>query len=109
MDIILCYVTYPDKRNAIDLCNDMLSQKLIACYNIIPIHSGYMWDHVLQNDSEIVSILKTTANCIPLIESYLEKHHPYDIPCLLHWKSGVNSSYGKWVTENTLSPPPDIK
>ena len=95
MEIILIYCTCPDKDLADKIAEKLIMDKLVACSNCFPMTSKYIWDSVLQNDSEYILILKTINQKWELVKSSIEEMHTYEIPCIIKLTSEVNEAYGK--------------
>ena len=70
---------------------------MVACANLYPIQSTYWWKDSIQNESEWVSLVKTTENNWESIKSYVEKEHPYDVPCIMKTKVEANEMYENWI------------
>lgn len=103
MEILLFYVTFPNKEIANQICSILMDSKLIACFNLIPIESCYWWDGIQVKDSEIVGILKSSVELEDLIEEKIEALHPYETACIIRSKVKVNKSYGAWIASNTAN------
>ena len=101
MDIILIYVTNPDKETAQKIAGYLLDLKLIACYNIFPVESSYWWSGSMDSSDEYVSVLKTRAEYWETLRDEIEKNHPYEVPCILKIDVDANESYKKWIFEET--------
>lgn len=95
--MILVYVTYADEKTARKVTEHLLKGRLIACYNLVPVNSGYWWQGKIQNEDEFVSILKTIdQNWNKLTEEIL-KIHPAEVPCILKLQVEANEEYENWV------------
>ena len=101
MDMIeMFYITFPSSKVAKDLCDKLLLQKYIACYNLVPIEACYWWDGSVAHEEEIVAIAKSVQAKVTPITNWLEEHHPYDTPCIIHWGVNGNQKYVDWVRAN---------
>jgi len=77
--VVLC--TCPDFPTAESPATGLVEEGLAACVNILPeIRSIYRWRNEVQQDGEIVLMMKTGRETYPLLESWLIHHHPYDVP-----------------------------
>jgi len=101
MEIILFYTAVRDAEEAEKLGKEAVALKLAACANSFPIQSNYLWDGAMQQDAEIVLLLKTSDAKKESLRSFIEKNHCYDVPSILSWKVEVNAAYGNWVIEST--------
>ena len=97
MNITIFYVTFPNNEIALKFSEKLLLNKIIACYNISNIQSGYWWKEQIQNEKEFVAIYKTTQQNTLNLEKYINVHHPYEVPCIMRWEVEVNVAYGEWI------------
>jgi len=103
MSIISVYITFPDQEIAQRLVDQLLKEKLIACGNIFPIQSLYTWQDTIESENEYVSVVKTRESLWDSLIQYVEKNHPYKIPCIVKYVVETNLSYEKWVLESVKS------
>ena len=96
----MLYVTFPDKETALELSELLLSNKLIACYNLYEMTSGFWWEQKIDREEEVTVVMKTITLHIPEIVETIEKHHPYDTPCIVHFPIQANEKYAMWVINN---------
>ena len=100
MGMIMFYVTYPDESSAKSLTDHLLNERLVACANIYPMNSIYPWKGNIEKSSEYSVIYKTSYKNISKIETTIEKLHPYEVPCILHWEFSCNIGYERWLRSN---------
>ncbi|MBY5981260.1 divalent-cation tolerance protein CutA [Ferrimonas balearica] len=98
--VVLC--TCPDNASAERLADALLSQKLVACVNLLPgITSLYHWKGELCRDNEVQLVLKTRASCLPALETCIRAHHPYEVPEILalpvEWG---HRPYLEWINQH---------
>lgn len=101
MVIITLYVTHKNQEEADKVVNFLLERKLIACANFFPIVSRYWWKDKIENQDEIVSLLKTREENFEKVREEILKIHPYETPCILKIGAEANKSYGNWVMNET--------
>ena len=97
MSFIFVYVTAANKKEADMIGLHLLKKKLIACANIFPISSLYLWKGKVQKGNEYVIILKTVKSNYNKIKTEIEKIHSYDVPCIIQIPVTVNEKYGGWM------------
>jgi len=101
--ICVFYTTFSSEEEASQLSEKMVKGGFAACSNIQPIKSCYFWEGQFNKDDEVSCILKTTAELAASLMEQIERQHPYDLPCVLHWEVNVNQAYKEWVESNTKS------
>lgn len=90
----------PDNTNAI--VQALLSQKLAACVQVMPIRSHYVWQGVLREESEEMLFIKSRAEDYPAIEAAIRAVHDYDTPEILRFDVAAGEpSYLDWIGEMT--------
>lgn len=97
MGFIIVYVTNKNLKQAKKIAGHLLEKKLIACANFFPIKSSYWWKGNIENDKEIVSLLKTKKKNWKKIKTEVKKIHPYEIPCIIKLDVKVNKEYKNWI------------
>jgi periplasmic divalent cation tolerance protein len=97
--VILAFTTCPDEATAQTLAAALVQERLAACVNrIAGLRSTYFWDARLQDDSEILLIMKTTTGRLGELQARLTALHPYELPELLAIPvAGGNERYLDWV------------
>lgn len=97
--VILALSTCPDESLARQIAQTLVNEGLATCVNRVPgLHSTYLWDGQLQDDPEILLIMKTTAGRLGELEARLKALHPYELPELLAVPvTGGNERYLDWV------------
>jgi periplasmic divalent cation tolerance protein len=94
------YITHESIEKAKEFVSTGVKKGWIACGNIFPIQSYYMWQSNVVNDDEYVSIVKTGIHLIDKFTAYTEEVHPYDTPCIVHWTVKANGAYEQWIYDN---------
>lgn len=91
--------TAPSHELAESLANQLVEEKLAACVNIIPqLTSVYAWQGKIEQENESLLLIKTKAENFKLIQEFLNKSHPYDVPELISCNiDEVSASYGQWL------------
>jgi periplasmic divalent cation tolerance protein len=96
------FTTAESESDAKTLAKSLVAERLVACAQIVPIKSFYTWEGEVTEASELLLILKTTAEAYNRVQSYLEEHHPYDVPEILQVPITAGfDPYLRWMTENT--------
>ncbi len=103
MDQILVLTNVPDQTVAVNLAEYLVEQGLAACVNILaPCTSIYHWQGKTESTQEIPLLIKTTQARYMEIEAAICKHHPYELPEIIHVPiAGGLPAYLQWVSEET--------
>lgn len=97
--MILILTTFNDKKEAKEIGKKLLNNKLIACYNLIPVESAYWWKNKIQETNEVLMIMKTNRDFIE-VQKFISERHSYDVPEIVAVNpADVNKKYSKWVEE----------
>ena len=99
----LVLVTVPNNDVAETLAQQLISERLAACINILPgITSVYQWNNKIEKDSEVLLLIKTTTNVIDQLQKKVVELHPYELPefiCLAIEQG--SSDYLDWISQCT--------
>jgi len=97
--VILALTTCPDEASAQAIAAALVQERLATCVNrIAGVRSTYFWDARLQDEAEILLIIKTTAGRLDDLRARLGALHPYELPELLAIDvAGGNERYLDWV------------
>lgn len=95
--------TAGSKEEAQRLARGLVEAKLAACVQLLPIESFYVWNDKIQNDAEILLLVKTRRSSFAAIRAYMKRNHAYDTPELicLDVVEG-EQAYLDWIGANTL-------
>lgn len=98
-ELSFLYVTVPDMEIARVIAGGAIREKLAACANVLPQMTAiYEWDGDVEEETELVVILKTSRATAPALAQWVEEHHPYEVPCILElplWRG--NHDYVSWL------------
>jgi periplasmic divalent cation tolerance protein len=102
-ELFLALTTAPDPETARRLGHALVEEKLVACANLVPgLSSIYRWKGEVQNDAEVLLLLKTQRSRLPRLKERLPELHPYEVPELLALPIADGlASYYQWVVEET--------
>ena len=99
MDMRLVLVTHPSKEHAERITRGVIDAKLAACVLVADVKSFYNWEGQLNEDDEVVTILKTTTDKVEMLEKYIKTNHDYDVPAIISFQANANESYGNWLEQ----------
>jgi periplasmic divalent cation tolerance protein len=104
-DTLLVHCTCPDPEIGRELAGGLLQDRLAACVSIISgVTSVYSWKGQIQQDTECLLLIKTTARRYPPLERALRERHPYELPEIIAVpiEQGL-PAYLHWVEECTTA------
>ncbi len=101
-DALLLLTTCPDGESAAGLARALVSERLAACVSRVPgMVSTYRWEGQVQEEGEILLLVKTTAVALPALRTRLAELHPYDVPELIALEIADGSpAYLDWLRGN---------
>ena len=98
MDMRLVLVTHPNKEHAERITRGVIDAKLAACVLVADVKSFYNWEGKLNEDDEVVTILKTSIDKVEMLEKYIATNHDYDVPAIISFQANANENYGNWLS-----------
>jgi periplasmic divalent cation tolerance protein len=80
----------------------LLERRLAACVSIVPgVRSLYHWQGRIEDDAELLLLIKTTAEAVEALKATLAEIHPYDVPEMVVLTIDDGSeSYLAWLDAN---------
>ena len=103
MEPVLLYVTAATMDAASKLARIAVEERLAACANLLEgMTAIYRWNGALQEEREVVLLLKTTADRQEALIARLRELHDYDVPCIVALPIVAgNPDFLKWVGDET--------
>ena len=100
--ISLAISTFPDRETAQRISNQLVTEKFVACANILPaIESIYRWKEKVETGAETLVFFKVSEARQAAFQEKLRSLHPYEVPeIILIPLSGGLPEYLRWVSEN---------
>ena len=79
----------------------LLEENLIACVNIIPgVKSLYRWQGKIQQDDEVVMLMKTLKDKQVAVFERIKELHDYDVPEIIALAlDSIDSDYFDWLSK----------
>jgi len=102
-DAMLVLSTFPNSDAAADMAKKVVDEKLAACANILPaVRSIYRWQGKVQDDNEVLVLLKTRQGQLERLKQRILELHPYDVPevIALPIEQG-HAGYLEWIANET--------
>jgi periplasmic divalent cation tolerance protein len=91
--------TFPDAEKAAQVARVLVDEQLAACVNLVPsVRSIYRWQGAVQDEAEVLALIKTTAERHAALAARLAALHPYDVPEILALPvAAVHPPYLAWL------------
>ncbi|XP_052600299.1 protein CutA isoform X3 [Peromyscus californicus insignis] len=110
------FVTCPNEKVAKEIARAVVEKRLAACVNLIPQITSilcspsfsdlfsYEWKGKIEEDSEVLMMIKTQSSLVPALTEFVRSVHPYEVaevialpveqgnPPYLHWVRQVTES-----------------
>ncbi len=103
-DILTLLTTFADAETARQIGTQIVESQLAACVNVLPVvESIFRWQGEVELDAEAIVLIKTTRARLAELESWLQTHHPYEVPEILVLTPESGSArYFQWVRESVV-------
>ena len=98
-DAILVLTACPEETTAVRISRDLVESGLAACVSRLPgVHSTYRWEGRLQDEPEVLLIIKTLATRFEALEMRLKSLHPYEVPEIIALPAAsLSPEYLAWL------------
>jgi periplasmic divalent cation tolerance protein len=78
---IVVLTTCPDEATAASIARGLVESGLAACVNRVgPVHSTFRWQGAIQDEPEVLLVIKTVIPRYSELEMRLKTLHPYAVP-----------------------------
>ena len=96
---VAIFITVGTNEEAKKIANILLSQRKVACVNILSrVSSFFWWQDKLDSVQESLLIIKTKAELVDEIVGLVKEIHSYDIPEIIAVPIiGGNQDYLEWI------------
>jgi periplasmic divalent cation tolerance protein len=83
-DKVIVLSTCGNATEAEKLARHLIDHRLAACVNVVPgLLSYYRWQGQVENDTELLLLIKTARGLVGEVHSVLQKLHSYELPELV--------------------------
>jgi len=102
---IAVLITTPNEDMAAEIATALVETQLAACANIIKgVRSIYTWQGKVQDDREVLMIVKTRRELFDRLASRVKELHSYEVPEIIALPIIIGSDdYLRWLRESTGS------
>jgi len=100
---IVCYITAPNEAEAVKIARALVENRLAACANIVQnVRSIYAWKGAIEDDAEVLMIVKTQKALFQKLSEKVKEIHSYDVPEVIALPVVDGSEdYLQWLREST--------
>ncbi|SRR5581483_5069077 len=106
-DKIVVFSTCASQEEAKKLAHALVEKRLAACVNMIPaIRSVYRWKDSIEEEEEILLLIKTSRALIEELRAEIERLHSYEVPEVIALQVVDGSErYLTWMTRELAHKP----
>jgi periplasmic divalent cation tolerance protein len=80
-DFLVVLITAPNEDEAAKIAHDIVGSGLAACANIIRgVRSIYRWQGKVEDNNEVLMVVKTRADLFGDLEKRIKELHSYTVP-----------------------------
>ena len=81
MEALVVYITAPNEEEAAKIAKILVEERLAGCVNIIKdIRSIFSWQGKLEDEKEVLMIVKTRLKLFSALASKVKELHSYTVP-----------------------------
>jgi periplasmic divalent cation tolerance protein len=101
----LVLVTCANEEQGAVIARALVGERLAACVNLVgPIRSIYRWRDKIEDDREMLLLIKTRVSLTRRLERRVRELHTYDVPEVVVLRfDGASTPYLAWLLEATAS------
>src|SRR5512145_1258928 len=101
-DKIVIFVAVGNSSDAALLAKSLVEKRLAACANLIPgISSWYWWEGKVNQDQEVLLMMKTSRDKFAALEKEVLRLHSYAVPEIIAVQIVEGSkNYLNWIEES---------
>ncbi|MEW6738394.1 MAG: divalent-cation tolerance protein CutA [Nitrospirota bacterium] len=103
METIVVYITAPNEDEAARIAKAIVEERLAGCANIVKgIRSIYSWQGKIEDDAEVLMIVKTQRHLFEPLKRRVKELHSYTVPEIIALPIIEGSEdYLNWLKEVT--------
>jgi periplasmic divalent cation tolerance protein len=101
---LIVFVTASSEPQARRIARKLLQSKLAACVNFVPVDSMFAWKGSIQEEDEILMIIKTRTDAFDALADAVKSAHSYDTPEIIALPVVLGSrEYMRWIDNEVTS------
>jgi periplasmic divalent cation tolerance protein len=79
-DAVVVYITAGSPEEAATLARALVTERLAACVNRVPVESVYRWQGAIEEAAEVLLIVKTRRARLDALAARVQALHSYTVP-----------------------------
>ena len=106
-DKVIVLSTCASSEEAGKLARALVEKRLAACVNVLPgVRSIYRWKDAIEEDEEILLVIKTSRALVEELRAEIERLHSYEVPEVIALPIVDGSErYLAWMTRELAHKP----
>ncbi len=101
---LVVFVTATSTTQARRIARRLLQSKLAACVNMVPMESMFLWKGEIQEEEEVLMVIKTRAEAFDELMNAVKSMHTYDTPEVIAMPVVLGSrEYLRWIDDEVTS------
>ncbi len=99
---IIILTTVSSKAEGERIASKLVENKLAACVNILPkMTSVYRWENKINQDDELLLIVKTAEYLEQEVHDYIRDNHSYEVPEIITLDiKNIDKKYSEWLNSS---------
>lgn len=100
MEYSFVYFTSGSEEEARTIATRLLKRRFIACANLFPISSLYIWKENLEEAQEYAALVKTEKGKVGAVIEEVKRMHSYEVPDIVEIPVGEGfNPFFTWISE----------
>jgi len=106
-DKIVVFSTCASTEEAQRLAHALVEKRLAACVSLVPgVRSVYRWKDVIEEEEEVLLVIKTSRRLLEDLQSEIERLHSYEVPEVIAMQVvGGSERYLEWLDRELAHKP----
>ena len=101
---VMIMTTTGSREEAEKLAGALVTERLAACVQLLPITSYFRWEGQVQHDDEVLLLVKTRKILYSRTEERIRSLHSYDTPEVIATPiAGGSRQYFTWIEGVTMA------
>ena len=100
-DAVVVLTALGAQRDAEKIASALVEERLAACVNVVPgVVSIYRWKGNVEQEAELILVIKTLSQQVDALKKRLLELHPYDLPEVVVIPIvGGHGAYLEWIAQ----------